>query len=66
MMRSFLTRLVTSVHRRLLLAPSLLICLACATPFPFENLEEGIPAETAREEFGEPEAIENGSGVCKC
>ena len=38
----------------------LAICLACAvaTPFPFENLKEGMTDETVRERFGEPEAIE--------
>ncbi len=40
--------------RSFLLAPCLLICLACATPFPIENLEEGMTAETVRETFGEP------------
>jgi hypothetical protein len=50
-MRSFLIRLVS-----LLLASSLLICLACVTPFPIEKLEEGMTAETVRESFGEPVA----------
>ena len=44
--------------RSFLLAPCLLICLACATPFPIEKLEEGMTYETVRENFGEPEAIE--------
>ncbi len=44
--------------RSFLLAPCLLICLACATPFPIENLEEGMTTETVRENFGAPEAIE--------
>ena len=44
--------------RSFLLAPCLLFCLACATtPFPVENLEEGMTAETVRENFGEPVAI---------
>ncbi len=43
--------------RSFLLVPCLLICLACATPFPIESLEEGMTAETVRENFGEPEAI---------
>ena len=43
--------------RSFLLAPCLLIGLACATPFPIESLEEGMTAETVREKFGEPEAI---------
>ncbi len=42
--------------RSFLLAPSLLICLACATPFPLDSLEEGMTYETVRENFGEPEA----------
>ena len=46
--------------RSFLLAPCLLICLACATPFPTENLEEGMTMETVRKEFGAPEAIETG------
>ena len=58
MMRSFLTRLVNSTARDVLLVPGLLICLACATPFPIESLEEGMTAETVRESFGAPEAIE--------
>ena len=58
MMRSFLTRLVDSVTRTVLLVPCLLICLACATPFPFESLEEGMTADTVRERFGDPEAME--------
>ena len=44
--------------RSFLLAPCLLICLACATPFPLDRLEEGMTAETVRENFGEPESIE--------
>ena len=40
--------------RSFLLAPCLLICLACATPFPLDNLEEGMTYETVRENFGEP------------
>ena len=54
MVRSFLTRLVDSVTRSLLLALCLAICLACATPFPIESLEEGMTAETVRENFGAP------------
>ena len=54
MVRSFLTRLVDSVTRVVLLAPCLLICLACATPFPLENLEKGMTMEQATEAFGEP------------
>ncbi len=54
MMRSFLTRLANSLTRTLLLVPCLLICLACATPFPLENLEKGMTMEQATEAFGEP------------
>ena len=57
MMRSFLTRLVGSVPGSLLLPPSLAICLACATPFPLDDLEKGMTTETVRESFGAPEAI---------
>ena len=49
MMRFFLTRFVDSVARAVLLIPCLLIGLACATPFPTENLEVGMTAETVRE-----------------
>ena len=45
--------------RSFLLAPCLLICLACVTPFPFENLEEGMTTETLRERFGEPDFVTN-------
>ncbi len=44
--------------RSFLLAPCLLICLACATPFPLDSLEKGMTYETVRENFGEPESIE--------
>ena len=57
-MRSFLACLVDSVTSLVLVAPGLLICLACATPFPIENLEEGMTAGAVRENFGEPEAID--------
>jgi hypothetical protein len=40
-----------------LLVLSLVICLACATPFPVDSLEEGMTTETVRAEFGEPEEI---------
>ena len=40
------------------LVPCLLACLACATPLPIENFEEGITAESVREEFGAPDAEE--------
>ena len=55
-MRSCLTRLVISVTRMVLVVPCLLICLACATPFPFEKLEEGMTTEAVRQEFGEPDS----------
>ena len=44
--------------RSFLLAPCLLVSLACATPFPLDSLEEGMTTEAVRENFGEPEAIE--------
>ena len=44
--------------RSFLRAPCLLICLACATPFPTESLEEGMTYETVREKFGAPETME--------
>ena len=64
-MRSFLTRVVSFVTRSILLAPCLLICLSCATPFPFEKLEEGLTAESVRAEFGAPRATETTSGAGK-
>jgi hypothetical protein len=51
-------RLLNSVTRIVLLVPCLLVCISCATPFPFENLQEGMTAEAVREEFGKPEATE--------
>ncbi len=57
-MRSFPTRLTGSLARVALLPPCLLLCLACATPFPLDALEEGMTTETARGKFGVPEAIE--------
>jgi hypothetical protein len=63
MVRSFLTRLFDSVTRVVLLVPCLLACLACATSFPIENLEEGMTHETVRAEFGEPESIEAKPGL---
>ena len=43
--------------RSFFLAPCLLICLACATPFPIDSLEVGMTKVNLREKFGEPEAI---------
>ncbi len=40
--------------RSFLLASCLLVCLACATPFPIEKLETGMTMETVREKFGAP------------
>ena len=57
MVRSFPTRFPNSPTGFVLLIPCLLICLACATPFPFEKLEKGMTTEAVRQEFGEPEAI---------
>jgi hypothetical protein len=56
MLRSFPTRFPNSRIGVVLLIPCLLICLACATPFPVESLEKGMTAETVREKFGAPEA----------
>ncbi len=53
-MRSFLTRFPNSFIGVVLLIPCLLICLACATPFPIESLEKGMTMEQATEAFGEP------------
>lgn len=61
-MRSFLTRIPSALFSVVLLVPCLPIYLGCATSFPVEDLEAGMLAEAARDEFGEPEAIENGSG----
>ena len=58
MMRSSLSRLVGPVGRAVPLIPCLAICLACATPFPVDSLEEGMTTETVRENFGAPEAME--------
>ena len=68
-MRSFLTRFPNSLTGVVLLAPCLLSCLACATPFPLEKLREGMTAEDVRDQFGTPEAIDAGSGdagSCSC
>ena len=46
--------------RSFLLAPCLLISLACATPFPLENLEEGMTMVQATEAFGEPSSTNIG------
>ena len=54
----YLARRVDSVAWTVLVAPCLLMCLACATPFPIERLETGMTAEGVREAVGEPEAIE--------
>jgi hypothetical protein len=48
---------LNSATRTVLLVPCLLVCLACATPFPFERLEEGMTTEAVRERFGAPEAM---------
>ncbi len=57
-MRSFLTRFPNSLIGVVLLIPCLLICLSCATPFPVENLEEGMTPEAVLERFGEPRTME--------
>jgi outer membrane protein assembly factor BamE (lipoprotein component of BamABCDE complex) len=56
MMRSFLARLGNPVPRVVPLV--LLTCLACATPFAIENLEEGMTYDAVRERFGEPVATD--------
>ena len=56
MLRSFPTCFPNFLTGVVLLVPCLLICLACATPFPIEALEEGMTTEAVRENFGEPEA----------
>ncbi len=55
-MRSFLTRLVGSSARVVLLAPCLLllICSACVTSFPLDNLKVDMTMVQATEAFGEP------------
>jgi hypothetical protein len=62
-MRSYPTRLGDSFTRTVLLSPCLLICLACATPFPIESLEEGMTTEMVRERFGEPKSTRNRPGL---
>ena len=54
MPRSFPTRFPNSLTRTVLLAPCLLVCLACATPLPLDDLEKGMTTEAVRAEFGEP------------
>ena len=58
MLRSFLTLLPNSLTDVVLLIPCLLISLSCATPFPVENLEEGMTPEAVLERFGEPRTME--------
>ncbi len=58
-MRSFLTRLVNSVTRVVLVAPCLLICSACVT-FPLDELEVGMTTTQATEAFGEPSSTSIG------
>jgi hypothetical protein len=43
--------------RSFLLAPCLLICLACATPFRSAELEEGMTKDEVRALLGEPDYI---------
>jgi hypothetical protein len=43
--------------RSFLLVPCLLIGLACATPFPVENLKEGMMPLEVRQAVGEPRFI---------
>ena len=55
MVRPFPTRFPNSLISVVLLVPWLLICLACATTFPLDDLKKGMTAEAARVKFGEPE-----------
>jgi hypothetical protein len=57
MMRPFLTRLANSLIGIVLLILCLLICLACATPFPVETLEEGMTPLAVQQAVGEPRFI---------
>ncbi len=66
---TFRNRLADSAAPAALLIPCLLVCLSCATPFPFDKLEEGLSAETVLTELGPPEAIQVGlgdAGPCWC
>lgn len=56
--QSFLTRFLDSAEPTVAWILSLLFCLACAKPFPLDDLEEGMSAATAWTKFGEPRAIE--------
>ena len=58
MVRSFPTRFPNPLTGVVLLVLCLLICLACATSFPIENLQEGMTTERVRDKFGEPESIQ--------
>ena len=60
MVRPFPTQLVDSVTRAVLLAPCLLICSACVTPFPLDNLEVNMTMAQATEAFGEPSSTNMG------
>jgi hypothetical protein len=53
-MRSFLTRILRSAAAALFLTSGLLTCLACATPFLAQRLEEGMTPEAVRQTFGAP------------
>ena len=53
-MRAFLTRFPNSRIGVVSLIPCLLICLACATPFRFARLEEGMTQDEVRALAGEP------------
>jgi hypothetical protein len=58
MLRPILALFWNSNFTRAILVPFLLICLACATPFPFESLGEGMTAEAVHDEFGAPIATD--------
>ncbi len=46
--------------RSFLLIPYLLVCLACATPFPLDNVEVNMTMAQATEAFGEPSSTNIG------
>ena len=63
-MRSFPTRLANSLTRVVLPAPCLLlltlVCSACVTSFPFDDLRVDMTMEQATEAFGEPSSTSIG------
>ena len=61
MTRIFLTRLGNPFTRTVLLVSAPWVCLACATPFPIESIEEGMTMMEATEAFGEPRSTSVGT-----